>query len=187
MDEALVIDNSPEQKVIGIITSSDVVLTYNRKLSELNYGDQDDKQVTPSDGSVLRALNLNSLVEKDLATIKPEASLRNIVDVIIKSKRNIFPVVDEEQKLHGIILLNDIRSTMFDTSKYDELKASDLMTQPPDFVSDDDPMQRVISKFEMSGAWNLPVINKNKEYIGLVSKSSIFSRYRSELMRHAIY
>ena len=76
---------------------------------------------------------------------------------------------------------------MFDTDKYDELKASDLMTQPPDFVCHDDSMQKVISKFEMSGAWNLPVTNKDKQYVGLVSKSSIFSQYRKELMRHAIY
>jgi len=187
MDEALVIDGSKERKVIGIITSSDVVLTYNRKLAEMNHGEQDDKQSIPSDGSVLRALNLDSLVEQDLVTIHPNDSLRQVVNAIIKSKRNIFPVVDGEQKLHGIILLNDIRGTMFDTTNYDVLKASELMTQPPDFVCHDDTMQEVISKFEISDAWNLPVINKEKQYMGLVSKSSIFSQYRKELMRHAIY
>jgi len=187
MDEALVLDDSPEGKVIGIITSSDVVLTYNRKLSEMNFGDQDEDKVTPSDSSVLRALNLNKLVEKDLITIRPDDKLREVTNAIIKSKRNIFPVVDEDQTLHGIILLNDIRSIMFDQSKYDETTASDLMTQPPDFVCHDDTMQTVISKFERSGAWNLPVIDKDNHYVGLVSKSSIFSHYRKELVRHAIY
>ena len=187
MDEALVIDDSPEEKVIGIITSSDVVLTYNRKLSEMNFGDQDEDKVTPSDSSVLRALDLNKLVEKDLITIHPDEKLREITNAIIKSKRNIFPVVGDDQTLHGIILLNDIRSIMFDQSKYDETTASDLMSQPPDFVRHDDTMQIVISKFETSGAWNLPVIDKDKHYVGLVSKSSIFSQYRKELVRHAIY
>lgn len=187
MDEALIIDTSPEKRVIGIITSSDVVLTYNRKLSEMNYGDQAEKESTPSDFNVLRALNLSLLVEKDLITIHPEDSLRTVVDAVIKSKRNIFPVVDDEQKLHGIILLNDIRSIMFDQAKYEETKASDLMSQPPDFVCHDDTMQQVITKFEVSGAWNLPVINKEKHYVGLVSKSSIFSQYRKELIRHTIY
>ena len=187
MDEALVVDDSPEQRVLGIITSSDVVLTYNRKLSEMNYGDQDARQSTPSDSSVLRALNLHGLVEKDLVTLHPEDNLRTVVNAIIKSKRNIFPVVDEEQTLHGIILLNDIRSIMFDQEKYEEVKAKDLMTQPPDFVNLDDSMQTVIYKFEITGAWNLPVIDRNKHYVGLVSKSSIFSQYRKELIRHAIY
>ena len=60
------------------------------------------------------------------------------------------------------------------------------MSQPADFVRDDDTMQNVISKFEKSGAWNLPVIDKNKHYIGCLSKSSIFSKYRQELMKHDI-
>ena len=76
---------------------------------------------------------------------------------------------------------------MFDQTKYDETKAGDLMTQPPDFVNHDDTMQQVITKFEVSGAWNLPVIDKDKHYLGLVSKSSIFSQYRKELIRHTIY
>ena len=187
MDEALVIDDSPEKKVIGIITSSDIVLTYNRRLSEMNYGDQDNKQHTPSDSSVLKALALKHLVEKDLITVHPESTLRTLVNAIIHSKRNIFPVVDEKQALHGIILLNDIRSIMFKNDSYDTVKAKDLMTQPPDIVTLEDTMQKVVSKFEQSGAWNLPVVDKKLHYVGLVSKSSIFSQYRKELIKHAVY
>jgi chloride channel protein, CIC family len=187
MDEALILDDSPEKRVIGIITSSDVVLMYNRKLSEMNYGDQADKESAPSDFSVLKALDLNRLVEKDLVTLHPDDTLRKVVDAIIKSKRNIFPVVDDNQELHGMLLLNDIRQIMFDQTKYEETKARDLMTQPPDFVCHDDTMQQVITKFEASGAWNLPVIDEDKHYVGLVSKSSIFSQYRKELIRHTIY
>jgi CIC family chloride channel protein len=61
------------------------------------------------------------------------------------------------------------------------------MTQPPDFVRHDDTMQKVINRFEVSGAWNLPVIDDENHYVGLVSESSIFSQYRKELIRHTIY
>ena len=185
MDEALVVDNSPDKKVIGIITSSDVVLTYNRKLSELNYGDNDEDEVNPSDNEVLKALNLKKLVEKDLVNLHPEDSLRKIVDAVIKSERNIFPVVDEEQTLHGIVLLNDIRSIMFNQDKYDEVFAKELMIQPPDTVLVGDTMNDVIGKFERTRAWNLPVINNKNHYVGLVSKSSIFSQYRKELIKYS--
>ena len=187
MDEALVIDDSPEKRVIGIITSSDIVLTYNRKLSEMNYGDQDTSRKTPSDSSVLSALHLKTLVEKDLITVKPDATLRTLVNAVIHSKRNIFPVVDEKQSLHGIILLNDIRSIMFKHDSYDTVKVKDLMTQPPEMVTLEDNMQKVVSKFELSGAWNLPVVDEKLHYIGLVSRSSIFSQYRKELVKHAVY
>lgn len=186
MDEALVVDDSPEKRILGIITSSDVVLTYNRKLSEMNQGDQESKPRSPSDSNILSAMSLRHLVEKDLITIRPDATLKTIVNAVVHSKRNIFPVVDERQMLHGIILLNDIRSIMFDQSKYEEVKARDLMTQPPEVVTLEDTMQKVVSKFEISGAWNLPVVDKQLHYVGLVSKSSIFSHYRKELIKHAI-
>ena len=187
MDEALVVSNATSNKVIGIITSSDLVLAFNKKLSELNFGNQEETDTNPSDGNVLKALNLNRLVEKDLITVAPENSLREIVNAIIKSKRNIFPVVDTEQNLCGVILLNEIRSIMFDQSQYDLLTAKEIMTQPPEIVKITDSMQKVIYKFETTKAWNLPVTNDKNQYIGLVSKSSIFSQYRKELVKYAIY
>ncbi len=187
MDEALVVSDASANTVIGIITSSDLVLSFNKKLSELNFGDQEEADNSPSDGNVLKALNLRRLVEKDLITVSPENSLREIVNAIIKSKRNIFPVVDEDKNLCGIILLNEIRSIMFDQSQYDILTAKDIMTQPPEVVIITDEMQKVIYKFETTKACNLPVTDESKKYIGLVSKSSIFSQYRKELVKYAIY
>ena len=37
------------------------------------------------------------------------------------------------------------------------------------------------SKFEKTGAWNLPVVTQDRKYVGYVSKSKIFSAYRSQL------
>jgi len=43
-------------------------------------------------------------------------------------------------------------------------------------------MNRVMEKFDKTHAWNLPVIDKNNHYIGMVSQSSIFSAYRNQLV-----
>lgn len=186
MDEALVVSDTEHKNVVGIITSSDIVLTYNRKLSEMNFGDTDDRIDIPTDTSVLGAIQLQKLIEKDLLLLHPDDSLRKIVDAIVHSKRNLFPVVDELHHLHGIILLNDIRSIMFDQSQYDSVTAKELMTQPPELVTINDSMSKVVSKFELTGAWNLPVIDEKMRYLGIVSKSTIFSFYRKELLKHRI-
>ena len=183
MDEALVIDDSPNEKVLGLITSSDIVLTYNRKLSEIKYGDE-SSDASLYDSRLLQSFSLKKVLETDLLTIKPEESLRELIGIITKSDRNIFPVVDSEYKLHGIVLLNDIRSLMFDSSKYDEVMVNELMIPPPDVVKVNENMQVVIDKFERTRAWNLPVVDKNNRYLGLVSKSSIFSVYRNELIKN---
>ena len=44
------------------------------------------------------------------------------------------------------------------------------------------PMEKVMQVFEDSGAWNLPVVDDQKRYIGFVSKSKIFNSYRHVLV-----
>jgi CIC family chloride channel protein len=182
MDEALVVSDYPEHKILGIITSSDIVLTYNRRLSDIRFGEEDE-ETSPYDKKLLQTFSLKTVLETDLLTVKPDDKLSHLVEVITRSARNIFPVVDEKMVFHGVVLLNDVRSVMFDTAKYDTLTIADLMTQPPDKVYLGDPMKTVVEKFEHTRAWNLPVVNKRGKYQGLVSKSSIFSVYRDALIQ----
>ena len=134
------------------------------------------------DAQVLTLLNINRVIEKDLKTVDPGESLGGLVDVVSHSRRNIFPVVDQEQKLCGIILLDDIREVMFKPDLYEEMKVIELMHAPPAYVYINDPMDVVMKKFDESGAWNLPVLEGEK-YIGFLSKSKIFNVYRSMLIQ----
>lgn len=134
------------------------------------------------DKAVLTLLNLAKVVEKDLVTINPNDTLGKLVSAISLSRRNIFPVVDEDGLLLGIVLLDDVREVMFETDKYEKVLVKDLMSMPPDQIIVNEPMETVMEKFETTGAWNLPVVDNGK-YIGFVSKSKIFSAYRNVLVQ----
>lgn len=134
------------------------------------------------DKAVLTLLNLKSVIEKDLKPIHPDESLGDLVKLISKSKRNIFPVIDENQVLYGIVLLDNIREIIFNPEMYDNTKVSDLMITPPALINPNDPMSEVMKKFEETEAWNLPVVNEGK-YVGFVSKSRIFNKYRKLLVQ----
>ncbi len=133
------------------------------------------------DNAVLTFMELHKIIEKDFIEIHPEDSLREIVKDVSKSKRNIFPVVDFENKLFGILLLDDIREIMFDNSFYDNTFAHDLMRLPPAIIKKSDKMKLVIDKFNKTNSWNLPV-TENDKYIGFVSKSRMFNEYRKLLV-----
>jgi len=122
------------------------------------------------------------MIEMDLLTIAPDATLDELIPLIKKSTRNIFPVVSKDGALKGIITLDHIREIMFDESQRKNLTINTLMTQVPNHVSSYDNMQTVMNKFEISHAWNLPVIDEGK-YIGFLSKSRIFNTYRTHLIR----
>ncbi|MBI9052207.1 MAG: chloride channel protein [Bacteroidales bacterium] len=133
------------------------------------------------DKAVLIFMKLKSVIENDFTTIHVDSTLGDLVHKISKSKRNIFPVVDDDQILIGIILMDDIREIMFDKEMYETTLVSNLMILPPSYIGFRDTMKEVIQKFEDSGAWNLPVI-ENAKYIGMVSKSKLFSAYRNLLL-----
>ncbi|MPN32992.1 Voltage-gated ClC-type chloride channel ClcB [bioreactor metagenome] len=144
---------------------------------------QGDLLTHDSDQAVLTLLKTSDLIESDFKTVSIDKTLGDLVEIISKSKRNIFPVIDSSARLVGIILLDDIRHIMFDKELYNKLKVSEIMTLPVDFVFIEDKMECVMRKFDTSQAWNLPVIDKDKVYIGFVSKSKIFSAYRQQLQQ----
>lgn len=133
------------------------------------------------DKAVLTLLKLDEVIEKDLLTINQDATLAELVKVISKSRRNIFPVLDNKERLVGIVLLDDIRDIMFQHEMYENTYVHDLMISPPELVYPSDSMEQVMKKFSSSGAWNLPVVADNK-YLGFVSKARIFNSYRDVLM-----
>ncbi len=135
------------------------------------------------DKSVLTLMKLDTVIEKNFITLHPEDSLRTMLhNGVAKSSRNLFPVVDTEKRLVGILLLDDVRTVMFDQSLYDSTSVDTFMSNPPEIILyESDSMQRVMQKFQDSGAWNLPVI-KDGNYFGFVSKSKLLTAYRRELI-----
>ena len=133
------------------------------------------------DKNILVSIKASGLVETDFQKIKADATLGSLVNLISSSRRNIFPVVDNDGKLLGIVLLDNAREVIFKRELYDTMKVAELMTKAPGMVHPMETMDVVMQKFDDTGAWNLPVIDDGK-YIGFISKSTVFNRYREKLM-----
>lgn len=134
-----------------------------------------------SDQAVLTLLKTNDLIEHEFNTVKIDASLGELVELVAKSSRNIFPVVDSKNHFQGYVSLEDIRRDMFKKDLYDTLHVYNFMKSAPAYVYVDERMDSVMKKFEKTEAWNLPVVENDRTYVGFVSKSKIFSAYRDQL------
>lgn len=136
------------------------------------------------DHAVLTLMDIKTVVETNFVTIYSDMTLGEIVHkAVVKSNRNIFPVIHKEtQELQGIILLDDLRPVMFDQALYTEITARELMKNPPAIIDlSKDKMTDVMKKFEDTGAWNLPVISE-AAYYGFISKSKLLTAYRRKLI-----
>ncbi|WP_271392339.1 chloride channel protein [Aequorivita sinensis] len=150
----------------------------------MELGKKGDLITHNKDHAVLTLMDIKTVIERDFISVNPQMNLGEIVNqAVVKSKRNIYPVLNKETKaLEGIILLDDLRPVMFNQSLYKEMKASELMHHPPAVVNlSEDKMTEVMKKFQDTGAWNLPVI-KNGEYYGFISKSKLLTAYRKKLI-----
>lgn len=137
------------------------------------------------DKTVLTLLKMDSVIETDFIPVHPDMSLKEMVDVISKSKRNLFPVTDDDGQLLGIVLLDDIRNIMFRPDLYRRMHVKRFMSMPPAKVELGTPMDQVMKVFDNTGAWNLPVVEEGR-YVGFVSKSKIFNSYR-QVLKHYSY
>jgi Chloride channel protein EriC len=136
-----------------------------------------------SDQAVLTLLRTDELIENDFSKVGVNMNLGDLINIIAHSKRNIFPVLDTDGRMQGVVYLDDVREIMFDKEKYDVVLVKNIMKQVPDYVFCMEKMESVMKKFEYTGAWNLPVINGEGIYMGFVSKSKIFSAYREQLQQ----
>lgn len=160
----------------GTIRISEKYSIYTKRIAKTG-----DLLTHNSDQAVLTLLKTSDLVESNFSTVSIDATLGELVHVVSNSARNLFPVLDSKKHFQGYVSLEDVRKDMFQTDLYNTRHVYNYMKSSPAYVFEDEKMDSVMKKFEKTDAWNLPVITKDRTYIGFVSKSKIFSAYRDEL------
>ena len=133
------------------------------------------------DSSAFVFLRLDELMETDFIRIRETLTLGDIVNIISSARRNIFPVLDNQGKLLGVVQLDDLRHDMFNREKW-HTPIMHYMIQPPDKILEHEMIQSIMPRFEQSNTWMLPVVDKQNKYLGFISKSRILNAYREALV-----
>ena len=132
------------------------------------------------DANALQMLVVKSLIETDFEVLSPDATLRDLTEAISVNHRNLFPVVDENGIMKGMVKMDDVRSMIFHHDLYDTVKIREIMYMPTYHIDPNDSMEIVVNKFETANIYNLAVI-ENGKYIGFISRARVFSKYRKQI------
>lgn len=148
---------------------------YARKLAE-----HGDLLTHDKDQSAWQLMDMSKLIETNFAVVRQGQLLRDLVNAIKDSKRNVFPVLDDDDHFVGVIHLDEVRTVMFQPEKYDVYKVEELMTpiSDGDIVRDSDTLRDVVAKFRSGDRYNLIVLDANDRYRGCLSRANTFSAYR---------
>jgi CIC family chloride channel protein len=149
---------------------------YNRQLAQ-----KKELLTHHKDKVILHHMNISEVIETDFSSISPRSNLGEIIKAIENSKRNIFPVVNNDGQLEGILYLDKIRQIMFKNELYTDIYVEQLMTAVSFYIDIEDRMETVMEKFSDSNMWNLPVINQG-QYAGFLSKSVVLTEYRKKMV-----
>jgi len=137
------------------------------------------------DRNLLSMLHTLDLIDKDVQTIQLDARFGELTELIKNGKRNVIAVVDETEKLIGIITMDDLRPILFDADASATSNIAGLMKEPAVLIYEYDNVMSIVRKFDETGVWNLPVVKASGEYLGFISKSGVLNRYRQLLQSHS--
>jgi CIC family chloride channel protein len=157
---------------------------YTRGLAEQgNLVSQENK-----DHRVLRRIKLKYLVEKDFVILRPDDTPRSRSADIVHTTKNIFPVVNREGELTGILHSDQLLELLVSNKVEDQNRPIKEIAPPPDKTVDiNTPMFEVMQIMERQDTRILPVTGPRNIYLGFVTKNGIFNKYRHVLMRQEDY
>ena len=169
--------------IVSVVSYLTIIIFEPHSLYAMRLAQKGELLTHHKDRAVLTLLKMDNVIETDLTILYPDMTLGQLVKIISNSRRNIFPVVARDNnRLLGILLLDEVRNIMFRPELYERFTVGQLMISPPAIINHNMPMEKVMEIFEDTGAWNLPVVDDDKTYIGFVSKSKIFNSYRRVLV-----
>ena len=127
----------------------------------------------------LRKLQWDQFIDTDIKTVPAHSTLRTYVDIIAKSKRNLFVVINEHNVFQGLLVMDDHRDVIFNQELYDLVRVEDLMIEPEEFIYEDDTGAVVLEKFKNTGNFNMPIITHDRQYLGFLSRAKFLTKYQA--------
>ncbi|HET8572707.1 MAG TPA: chloride channel protein [Edaphocola sp.] len=152
---------------------------YTKRLAE-----QDIVVAENKDASVLTQMKLKYLLEKDFVVLHPEDTVTSREKDIIHSEKSLFPVVGQDGKLLGLLGIETLLEHL--VSHQPEMRQQTIaqLVQPVnDAVCINAKMRAVMQLMDKKNVRILPVVDEEEQYLGFITKTGIFNRYRKLLVR----
>jgi len=131
--------------------------------------------------NILTSIRLEDMLHDKYESIGIDKKLLDLVEIVKRSEKNIFAVVDTKERFAGIIELNDIKHRLFQPEQFEKVQVRTIMKKPPAILLHSEDMHSVMEKFDITQSWYLPVLDNQRKFIGFISKTRLFNKYREIL------
>jgi CBS domain-containing protein len=133
------------------------------------------------------AMQARDIMSKNPRTVTPDLTVREAARLMKDADVGVLPVVEaqgSDSRLVGMVTDRDIVCKGLANGKFDpgRATASDVMTEGIHCCREDDDLAKAIHHMETLKVRRLPVINKNKRMVGMISLGDLSHFTSGELM-----
>ncbi len=136
----------------------------------------DDYQDTP----------VGELADRSLYTLSPHDSFRTLLNILMHSPQELFPVLDRQGRLVGVIQEKNLRPFLLERKLYDILVVDDFMALPPPDLPAEAPLAQATRIFDTTNAEFIPV-TKDGRFLGVLTRAHLLESHRSLLTRTDLF
>ncbi|MEC4117485.1 chloride channel protein [Myroides phaeus] len=131
------------------------------------------------DSNILSTIVAQDYIKKEIKTITLNNTTTDVVNLFSNTDQTFIPVLDDDDKILGIINLNHVRGIIFSNfhTKFTPLK--DLI-ESPITVSYNDSTKIIMQIFETNNL-DFVLVQNHKKYVGYIIKSDLLEAYRKNL------
>ena len=135
-----------------------------------------------TDRRILADFRVAEILDSDAPMVPEGSTLEDLAALLPETRRNHFAVLDPDGRLLGMLDITTLRGIILDPDLRRLTPVETAMDSDIPMVGEWDSLQSALNLFEESGSWVLPVVKEDGSFLGTVSKSTIFDRYRRELI-----
>ena len=131
----------------------------------------------------MKSNSISEIMTKNVVCVSPQQKIVDVKHIYEKSDFHHHIPVTKDNKLVGMVSLIDfmyrIKGAGLDDASevYNKLTVKDIMTTNPHYSKPDASIQEVAKILSKGNFRALPIINSNKEVIGIVSTADIIKYF----------
>jgi CBS domain-containing protein len=109
--------------------------------------------------------------------VRRDATLRDVAQIMRDENCGVVPVVDDNQRLIGLITDRDtVMRTFTEQKPWTAFKAGDVMTDEVDAVTPDTPVREIIQLMGRKQVRRVPVVDRSDRLAGVISMADVATR-----------
>lgn len=136
---------------------------------------------TLADMTLLRRVEVAAVPLVPAVLVEPNDGAQHLIDLAGDYAAQDFVVVDDQDRCVGMVVGDDVRTTLLQREAVPLLIVAELMRTDLPTVTREETLEMVLDKFSSHDVASLPVVDANGTVKGLITRARLMQRYQALL------